>query len=289
MIRRIHVVSILSLLVVLVLGSTSLPTPAAKAQGSVSPELFYAEIYTDPETGQLGRTVYFSDRGNKQLLSHWVPGDPNRGGGTNISFAIDVAQGAANGGLSAGDTSAAIRRAMNTWQSVNCSNIPLTDFGDQGDLGYVQWLLGFGGTPYWVADVTFGGWLPGSFFDAIEAGGSQYILGVTFTLIWVDDVTGVPTDMDSNGKNDVAFREIYFNNNFAWAIGNHYDVETIALHEAGHGLSQGHFGEAFRTGNGKLQFNPRALMNAAYSGIQTTVSATDNGGHCSIWGSWPNR
>ena len=49
-----------------------------------------------------------------------------------------------------------------------------------------------------------------------------------------------------------------------WNDRSTYDIETVALHEAGHGLSQGHFGKAFRTvKNGKLHFSPRAVMNAA--------------------------
>ena len=75
-----------------------------------------------------------------------------------------------------------------------------------------------------------------------------------------------------------------------WNIGSTYDVETIALHEAGHGLSQAHFGTAFiDNGSGQLHFAPRAVMNAAYSGIQNSIDQTDNAGHCSIWANWNNN
>jgi hypothetical protein len=30
-------------------------------------------------------------------------------------------------------------------------------------------------------------------------------------------------------------------------------------------------------------------MNAGYSGVNQQVTATDNGGHCSIWANWPNQ
>ena len=33
---------------------------------------------------------------------------------------------------------------------------------------------------------------------------------------------------------------------------------------------------------------PEAVMNAAYTGPQRELLGTDNGGHCSIWGNWPN-
>ena len=75
-----------------------------------------------------------------------------------------------------------------------------------------------------------------------------------------------------------------------WQIDANVNVETVALHEAGHGLSQGHFGKGFVTSsNGKLHFSPRAVMNAAYNGVQQDIDQTDNAGHCSIWGQWPNN
>jgi hypothetical protein len=181
---------------------------------------------------------------------------------------------------------------MQTWNGVAGSTIPLTDLGSYSfDLGYVQWALGFGGIPGWVADITHAGWQPAPFFDLIEPGGSSFILGVTFTFVFVDDA-GVPTDIDGNGRLDVAFREIYYNDAFPWGINTDWpiDVETVALHETGHGLSQGHFGKLFRTDeNGWLHFAPRALMNAGYTGIQQTLSGTDIAGHCSIWAAWPNH
>lgn len=107
------------------------------------------------------------------------------------------------------------------------------------------------------------------------------------------------SDDDNNGKYDVWFREIYYNDEFSWAVdGDHIDVETVALHEAGHGLSQGHFGKGFRSGNYdtgspkgnfKFHFAPRAVMNASYTGIQTTIGKTDKAGNCSIWAEWPNN
>ena len=86
------------------------------------------------------------------------------------------------------------------------------------------------------------------------------------------------------------FSEVLYNGRFSWNINGNVDVQTIALHESGHGLNQGHFGKAFLTNsNGKIHFAPRAVMNAAYSGIQQDLTGTDNGGHCGIWASWPNN
>lgn len=252
--------------------------------------LAVAEYYA--ASGTVGQTVFFDDRA-LQLGHHFVPGDPRRGGFYDIAWLSDQIEGAASP-LTSGETQAAISDAMNTWDGLTCSTIPLVELSDLGlDWGYMQWLMGFGGIPGWYADITHAGWLPGAFFDAVEPpDGSAYILGVTFTFIWLDDLTDEPTDIDNNGKIDVAFRETYYNNDFVWGIdtADPIDVETVVLHETGHGLSQGHFGKLIRTdANGKFHFAPRALMNAGYTGVQQNIKGTDLAGHCSIWASWPNN
>jgi hypothetical protein len=242
----------------------------------------YAEYLTSGDSDEAGQTVIFSDRGNKQLDSHFVPGDPRRGGRTDITYLVDQTEGAIDG-LTVAQTTSAIDRAMATWDGVKCSTIPITKLPDIPglDLGVIEFLNGLGGSPFFFADITHAGWLPGGIL-------SNNVIAVTFTFIFVSG--GTPTDIDNNNKSDVAFREILYNNFFTWNINGNIDVETVALHESGHGLSQDHFGKAFITGsNGKLHFAPRAVMNAAYSGIQQDIKGTDNGGHCSIWAKWPNN
>jgi len=248
--------------------------------GGLNYRLEYAEFLTDADSGDLGQIVFFKDRGNKQLTAHFVPGDP-RGGRTNITYTIDQTEGAIDG-LTQAQTNAAIARAMTTWNNVNCASIPINAVGNPGtDIGVIEFLNGLGGSPFFFADITHAGWLPGGILP-------PNVIAVTFTFIWIDGA-GNPTDIDNNNKFDVAFREILYNNAFTWRINANIDVETVALHESGHGLSQGHFGSAFLTlSNGKLHFDPRAVMNAAYSGIQQTIDQTDNAGHCSIWARWPN-
>ena len=70
---------------------------------------------------------------------------------------------------------------------------------------------------------------------------------------------------------------------------SNYDVETIALHEIGHGLSQAHFGKVFIDKKGNLKFGPEAVMNAVYVGPRRELLGTDNGGHCANWGNWPQN
>lgn len=96
--------------------------------------------------------------------------------------------------------------------------------------------------------------------------------------------------------------EIYYNNAFLWSTSapewndEEFDVETIVLHEVGHGLSQAHFGKVFFDGYGKklptlrhLHFAPRAVMNAVYWDTHRELLGSDVAGHCSIWATWPTH
>ena len=285
---------------------TGLPVTSAQPENPIKAVMAKVNTHLETQGGNIrlwvvethtaskfeGQIVYFDDR-TLRLDEDWVPGDPRRGGYTDISWLSDKVEGMATG-VSLAATQTAIGRAMTTWNSVSCAYIPLTNLADQDkDWGYVQNLLGMGGVAGWLADYTLAGWLPGEFFDLVDGpGASDYILGVTFTFIWVDSSTSTPTDIDKNHKPDVAFRETYFNNKFPWGINTSVpiDVESVVLHEAGHGLSLGHFGKLFRTdANGKFHFAPLAVMNAGYTGVQQVLSRTDNGGYCSIWASWPKR
>jgi hypothetical protein len=251
-----------------------------------------AEYVTTDRADEAGQTVFANDRA-KQLAFHFVPGDPRRGGGFNITYLVDLSDGNTANGVDSASTEAAIDRALATWEAAQCSKLAIDKVADPGfDPDVIDGLLGFGtiGTP--IVDITHAGWAPAGFFDALAPGGSNFILAVTFTFFFTEDGIN-PTDINGDGKGDTAFREVYYNNAFTWGIDvstNPYDVETVALHESGHGLSQGHFGKIFRTNsNGKLHFAPFAVMNAAISRQAQSLRGTDNGGHCSIWGSWPNN
>lgn len=249
-----------------------------------------AETLTDADSNEAGATILFRDLGNRQLGSDFVPGDPRRaalwgGPGTSISFAVDNTN--LTNDLPGTTELSEIRAAMATWENVNCSTLPLIDFGNTGvDVGVVQ------GTGLVAADIQHAGFLPSGFFLAL---GSSNILAVTFTFVWTSG--GVGTDIDNNRKTDVAFREIYYNDGFTWEADPNdvpgdarFDLQTVALHETGHALSQAHFGTA-RVNNqtGRLQLSPQAVMNAGYFFGQQSLLGTDNGGHCSNWARWPNR
>ena len=267
--------------------------PAAKESLGKSADgpavaVYMAEYITADGTDEMGNVVFFNNRGNKQLGADFSPA-AQLDGTSDVTYYVDENRPSMD--LPVAVTTDAIDRAMDTWDDVTCSELGMTKIPYDGRAtGYVSLILGYGGSPSYVADVIHNGWLPAPFFDAIAPNGSASILGVTFTLTLIDTATGEPLDSNNDGKVDVAWREIYYNDRFTWNDGTTYDVETIALHEAGHGLSQAHFGKAFRTlANGKLHFSPRAVMNASYSGVQTDIDKTDLAGHCSNWANWPNK
>jgi hypothetical protein len=262
------IIAVVALTAIMLVTSTfTAQTPATTSQGStadefmvlmknVNPELqagnaayslHSAEFLTPDNVSEVGQTVFFNDR-TKQLGAHFVPFDPRRGGRGYITYTVDQTEGPIYGPTAA-DTTAAIDRAMATWNAVHCSTIPITKLPDiMGlDIGLVETQLGLPGQrPFFLADITHAGWLPASKLPF-------NVIGVTFTFIFVDPATGAPTDIDNNGKLDVAFRETYYNDRFFWSINGDVDVETVALHESGHGLSQDHFGKAFATdANGKI-------------------------------------
>ena len=270
--------------------------------------LAYAEFSVAKEGGfDTMKTVFFKDTGNKQLSAHWVPNDPRPSGGptTDMFYVTDTVDGEANDGMGgkidAGTTTAQIVQGMAAWDAIGCASLPIVDAGAFPlDLGLVEALIGgFGSTGLTLeGGITHGGWLPGSFFDIIGGpGGADGILGVTFTFIWVDDVTGIPTDINSDGKLDAALREIYMNNNFAWEIGNDmgrdvFDIVAVMNHEQGHALSQAHFGEISLNPQGKLIISPKNGDNVMLAAIGSNqlfegFHGTDEGGHCSIWSTWP--
>jgi hypothetical protein len=255
----------------------------------------YAEYYTHAKSGRVGREIFAFDVGNKHIGVSYVPGLERPSGATNeIRYLVDRSDGATGTAptLSSAQTEAAIDRAMATWGDVRCSNLAIEKVPDPDiDPDVFDGLIGFGGIGTPLADITHAGWYPPAFFDVIAEDGSDFIIAVTEFFIFVDE-DGNPTDLNRDGEFDFAFAEIYYNDAFAYGIdtSDPIDVETVALHESGHGLGQAHFGKIFRTtANGKVHFAPLAVMNASYSGLDQDLRGTDRGGHCSLWASWPRR
>ncbi len=260
------------------------------AAAGVDYRVAMAEAITNAESGEVGITVLAKNVGNKQLSFDFVPGDARRAwsgaGGDAITYAIDQSGDAVPpfGGLTAAQTTTAIEQGHASWEALTCSNLGQSRNPDFGlDIGVVAFQLSGGtvGGPFVFADVQHAGWRDLNFATGI--------LGVTYTFGFTD-ANGF-TDVDNNGKLDAAFREIYYDPSYSWANTGaaNVDVQSIAVHEIGHGLSQGHFGTVAYKNNGRLQRSPFAVMNAIYSQPLQVLQGTDNGGHCSNWGQWPNN
>jgi hypothetical protein len=246
---------------------------------------------TEANGKSVGKTIICDDR-DLRLPSQWVPGDARRNAdGRNITYLVDLSDATPTGGLGSAQVEAAIDRAMASWNAIDCSTIPIVKRVDTGaDPDVIDGLLGYGavGTPH-LGDIVHGGWMPPDFFELFFPGGGTSILGITFTSILLDPAS--ENDINGDHQFDVGFREIYYNNHFSWGINADppvADVETVSLHEAGHGLSQGHFGTIF-VQNERIQFSPFAVMNAVIFGKNHLLQGTDSGGHCTTWGSWPTR
>lgn len=224
----------------------------------------------------------------------WVAFDDRRlAAGDDITYLVDRSDGRTASGLSAGETGAAITRAMDTWGGDDClSNVDLVQRADPGaDPDIFDSFFGFGrfGFPFY-ADIVNAGWLPRDFFEAVGGpGGGRGILAFSVTFIFVDD-DGRPTDVNGDGYLDTALNEVYYNDTFGdrrddragnpWRIDQELpaiDVETVALHENGHSLGLGHFGPP-----------PDAVMNPVYAGIRQSPLPPDSAGMCAVWSSWPS-
>lgn len=248
---------------------------ANRLQADLGPDIriFSAAWYGNTGEEAMGNTVFFEDRGNKNLTFapldprgiQWVAGDPRRGGRTNINY---VTVPGTPAGLTQGEVDGAIDAAVATWSSQTCSGGLSVD--KAGPLDTFVDITNFGFVP--LAPPT---------------------IAVTFFGAFFDPATGAFTDIDGDNNVDYAIALIFYNSLELWGIDTNtfpfVDLETVALHETGHALAQAHFGKAFASNNGKIHFAPRAVMNAGYSGLQQSIGKTDNAGHCSIWGSWPNN
>lgn len=239
------------------------------------------------------------DSGNGQLSHDYVYNDPRNagfdGGEAEVTLAVVTGNTSTDANLT--NQTFWLTESVNVWQNLNCSNLNVIPRSvDPNFPGIVNIFFSGGGIPpIWQADLTQVGFLSAAEFPYFAD--NPNVLGVAFTLFWTDE-NGEFTDIDGNGKFDVAFREIYYNDEFTWADNGLegtqpdgtrlFDFPTVAIHEAGHGLSAAHFGSIGRQG-GQLVARPRSIMNAIYGGLLRELTGRDVGSHCSNWAQWPNN
>lgn len=299
--------------------------------------LFSAEVMSRGRSGH--RKAVWRKHGFSRADAEFVPFDTRRswsgpvvaGQPDDITFAIDQVDGVPPlGGLTAAQTTGAIRRAMATWDSVRCSGLVLTEVPASSGAGVVNWLLMAIANPMLFATTT----PPSIPADILHAGFRTHqwaglnllgpalkihddIVAATFTFVGTDPATGLLSDVDNNQKADVAFREIYYSSDVTWKVersdrrghddddhdrrgrnrgrddrpatdAEAFDVQTVALHEAGHALSLEHYGQEVTRRDGSVDFKPEAVMNPVYTGTMQRLQAADVAAHCiGGWKTWP--
>jgi len=224
----------------------------------------------------------------------WVPNDARRNAqGDDLTYLIDLSDGATASGLTAGQTEAALDRSMTTWDTApDCADkLDIVKRADTGaDPDIFDAFFGFGGfgNPF-LADIVNAGWLPRAFFGAVT-GAPDNVLAFSVTFIFLTGPGGPPSDINGDNRLDTALNEVYFNDTFGtsgepragnpWGINVNLpgiDVETVGTHEFGHSFGIGHFGPP-----------PNAVMNPRYAGIRQSLLPPDGAAYCINYGSWPN-
>jgi len=253
-------------------------------------------LFSDQSWAGVAPDTLFANKYGHMLSSQFVENDARRASPSNtIRYLVDQSDGVALSRDATGTgvtltnatTEPQLDASMAAWSTVGCNGPRIEKVVDPGaDPDLMDGLLlgeaSLVGTPF--ADVTHAGWLPPAFFDALRPFGSFGIVAMDITFVFIDGA-GNPTDVDGDGRSDVAFKEIYYNQRPLWGADSNpstFDIQTVALHEAGHAFGLGHFGKDFNH-PGNVQFAPKAIMNAVYLGEDRRIYGTDRGSFCQIW------
>jgi hypothetical protein len=255
-------------------------------------------------------TILVANDRDRGIGAEWVKGDPRRGGRTGVTYAFGSntsvapttrdADGSNVRLVSAAQQLAQVEEAVAAWRGIGCSAKPITRVTvpagtDPDQLDELVLEQPISGTYAQPADIVESGWQLASWFRALAGGVSgNSIIGVTHFVAFVDK-KGAYTDIDRNGKADLALAEIYYNDRFYWGNGapNVVDFYSILTHETGHALGLGHFGKVFVTKSDAadgisiddVKYAPYAMMNAVYVTGRNELAGTDNSQFCTIWAS----
>jgi hypothetical protein len=253
-------------------------------------------------------TLLVADNRERSLGAEWVIGDPRRGGSAGVTYAFGSNTAIApttrdpdgsNVRLVSGAAQAAyIDEAMGAWRGLTCSIKPITKVavpaGTDPDV-FDQLVNGQPPSANYAqpADIVQSGWQTQSWFRTLAGGAfGDNIIGVTIPFAFIDQA-GNFTDIDRDGKVDLAGVEIFYNDAFYWGDGarNVVDFYSILTHESGHSLGLGHFGKVFITRHDAadgisitdVKYAPLAMMNAVYVTGRNEIAGTDNSQFCAIW------
>lgn len=267
-------------------------------------------IAADGWNGVTSTLLVANDR-QHSLGAEWVKGDPRRDGRLGVTYAFGSNTGIApttrdpDGSnvrlVSAAAQAAYVDEAMGGWRALTCSSKPITKVavpaGTDPDV-FDQLVNGDPPSANYAppADIVETGWQTAAWFRTLAGGtDGNNIIGVTIPFAFIDGA-GNFTDIDRNGKPDLALAEIFYNDRFYWGNGarNVVDFYSILTHESGHGLGLGHFGKVFITKKdasdgisiSDVKYAPYAMMNAVYVTGRNEIVGTDNSQFCSIWSSF---
>jgi hypothetical protein len=184
-----------------------------------------------------GQTVVVSNTvGNQALPAQWVEHDEQRHADDGLTLHYRIDQTELPDGISWPETEAAIESAVATFNDVQCGkNFELVrvDTAPDANLGHMQNLVGLGGDPEPVADITFAGWVSNEFFDAVDPGA----MGTTVpaardtaddTVVYGAGLLNSDrtlSDIDGDGNIDLFAMEMYFNDGSNYVV-NDDDLAT---------------------------------------------------------------
>lgn len=132
---------------------------------------------------------------------------------------------------------------------------------------------------------------------------TAFTLGFVVTFFYRDIATGALTDIDNDGRADIAFREVYYNGRLQWTSDKQggrfllpqvnqvvpvFSFYNIALHEIGHTLSLDHFGTVGYHKD-ELVVHPDTVMRPVATAVQVPFDGIEKrtkAQMCAEWAGW---